>query len=329
MTRVLCALAVISLGVLATGVSPALGAFPGDNGRIAFDSARDGGDADVWTMSPDGRDQVNLTANSEGEDFAASWRADGKQIAFMSNRETPNNPTPPGSPGPDFEIFVMDADGSNQKQITFNDVGDEFPAWSPDGKRIVFVRNFADFFQPDSDIFTMRANGTHERRLTNSPGVNDFDPEWSPDGRRIAFASERDGDAEIYTMRPNGSGVRQLTFNDQFDGHPSWSPDARKIAFTSRRDVGPETPFQLEIYTMRADGRDQTRLTFDDLADEFPAWSPDGRQIAFTSFREFTTGLAEVFTMRADGSEQVNRTNNPALDRTRDWQPLDDDHHDD
>jgi TolB protein len=331
MTRILCALAVICLGGLATGVSPALGAFPGDNGKIAFDSDRDGGDRDVWTMSPNGRNQINLTANSEAEDTSPSWRADGKKIAFMSDRETPTNPTPPGSPGPDSEILVMDADGSNQTQITFNALDDEGPGWSPDGKRIVFQRDFDPVRgQADYDIFTMRANGVDERNLTNSPGIQDFDPEWSPDGRRIAFASDRDGDAEIYTIKPNGSGVRQLTFNGQFDGQPSWSPDGRKIAFASRRDAVPETPRQFEIYTMRADGRDQTRLTFDDLFDEFPAWSSDGRQIAFLSGRDSDMTLnGEIFAMRADGSKQVNRTNNLAFDRTPDWQPLDDDHHGD
>ena len=65
MTRILCALAVICVGGFATGVSPALGAFPGDNGKIAFDSVRDGDDSDIWTMSPSGSNQVNLTANSE------------------------------------------------------------------------------------------------------------------------------------------------------------------------------------------------------------------------------------------------------------------------
>ena len=64
MTRILCALAFICLGGFATGVSPALGAFPGDNGNIAFDSSRDGGDLDIWTMNPDGSNPLNLTANA-------------------------------------------------------------------------------------------------------------------------------------------------------------------------------------------------------------------------------------------------------------------------
>lgn len=329
LARILLSLAVISLGGLAAGVSPSLATFPGDNGKIAFDSERDGGDSDIWTMSPIGSNLVNLTADFEASDQLANWRADGRKIVFMSDRETPSNPTLPIMEGPDFEIFVMNADGSNQTQITFNELDDEAPAWSPNGKRIVFQRDFDTVRgQVDYDILRMRANGAHERNLTNSPGVQDFGPDWSPDGRRIAFSGEGDGDAEIYTMRPNGSGVRQLTFNSgptQFDGDPNWSPDGRKIAFTSERDAVPETPFQVEIYTMRADGGDQTRLTFDDLSDFFPAWSPDGRKIAFTSFRDATEEAednAEIYTMRADGSDQVRRTNNPAFDADPDWQPL-------
>jgi Tol biopolymer transport system component len=331
MTRILCALAVICVGGLATGVSPALGAFPGDNGKIAFDRFRDGGEIpDIWTMNPDGSNQVNLTANSPAFDGLANWRADGQKIAFMSDRATPDNPTVPGIEGPDFEIFMMDADGSNQTQITFNDLDDENPAWSPDGRRIVFQRDFDPVRgQVDLDILTMKADGTREKNLTNSPGVLDLESNWSPNGRRIAFGSDRDGDGEIYTMRPNGAGVRQLTFNDgPLDGAPNWSPDSRMIAFDSDRDLTEETPFQTEIYTMRADGGEQTRLTFDDLSDFFPAWSPDGREIAFTSFRDVTPETennAEIFTMAANGSDQVNRTNNPAFDAAPDWQPLDDD----
>jgi Tol biopolymer transport system component len=334
MTRILCALTVICVGCFATGVSPALGAFPGDNGKIAFNSFRDGDDSDIWTMSPSGSNQVNLTANSD-EDNLANWRADGRKLAFMSDRETPANPVPPGLAGPDFEIFVMNADGSRLTQITFNELDDENPAWSPDGKRIVFQRDLDPVRgQTDYDIFTMKADGSRQRNRTNNPALMDVDPNWSPNGRRIAFSSDRDGDGEIYTMRRNGSGVRQLTFNDgPLDLAPNWSPDGRVIAFDSDRDLTEETPFQVEIYTMRANGDDQTRLTFDDLSDFAPAWSPDGRRIAFTSFRDVTPeaeGNAEIYTMKPDGSDLTRLTQDRAFDGFPDWQPLDDDDdHDD
>ena len=140
------------------GAAPALGAFPGENGRILFESFRAGGEErDIWTMGPNGRHPVNLTAGSPAFDGRASWRPDGRKIVFMSDRATPGNPTPPGFPGPDFEIFVMNADGSNQTQITFNDRDDEAPAWSPDGSMIVFSRDLDPVRgQVDNDIYTMQ-----------------------------------------------------------------------------------------------------------------------------------------------------------------------------
>ena len=109
----------------------------------------------------------------------------------------------------------MNADGSNPTQITFNDLDDDGPAWSPDGRMLVFQRDLDPVRgEIDShDILTMKADGTRERNITNSPGVDEIDPDWSPDGGRIAFASDRDGDDEIYTMKPDGSRVRQLTSN--------------------------------------------------------------------------------------------------------------------
>ena len=135
MIRIWPALAVVFVVGLAAA-APSFGAFPGENGKIAFDSDRRGGDEDIWTMDPDGGNLVNLTAKSKANDFAPNWRADGRRIAFMSDRVTANNPEG------DSEIFIMKADGSHQRQITFNALDDESPAWSPDGRRIAFSRDF-------------------------------------------------------------------------------------------------------------------------------------------------------------------------------------------
>lgn len=324
MFRLVLVAAVVCAGGIAAGVSPALAAFPGHNGKIAFDSERHGGDFDIWTMNPDGSGLANLTAGSEAQDELANWRADGRKIVFQSDRETAFNPAPPGFDGPDYELFAMNADGSKPRQLTFNELDDEDPAWSPDGRRIVFRRDLNPVRgETDYDIFTMRVDGTRETNLTNSPGVHDDHPNWSPDGRRIVFISDRDGDLEIYTMSPNGSDVRQLTLNAFDDEHPNWSPDGRMIVFNSLRDEN------FDIYAMRADGGGERRLTTHPDGDGFPAWSPDGRMIAFASDRD---GCCNVFTMRADGRAQVNRTNSDTFNLVPDWQPLvddDDDHEDD
>ena len=316
LSRILRLLAVICIGGLAAGVSPALGAFPGANGKIAFDSDRQGGDSDIWTMNPNGGSRDNLTPNADGEDAQANWRADGRKIVFVSNRETPSNPTVPVMEGPDFEVFVMNADGSRQTQITFNELDDENAAWSPDG-RIVFQRDLDPVpGELDYDILTMTAEGNRELNLTNSPGVLDWQPNWSPDGRQIVFASapDADSDNDIYKMRPDGSGRMRLTVDALDNEFPNWSPDGTRIAFNSNRD----DPENYEVYTMRARGGAVTRLTSNDAGDGLPAWSPDGHRIAFDSNR---AGSPDIHTMRADGRNQVNVTNRDAFDYAADWQP--------
>jgi Tol biopolymer transport system component len=156
----------ICFGGLAAGVSPAPAAFPGENGKIAFASDRNGGNMDIWTMGANGRHPVDLTADSGGFDIGARWRADGHKLVFQSDRTTAANPEG------DTEIFVMNANGSHQTQITFNALDDEFPSWSSDG-RIVFARDLDPFRgQIDEDIFTMNADGTDQRNVTNTPGVD-------------------------------------------------------------------------------------------------------------------------------------------------------------
>jgi TolB protein len=207
--------------VLAVGVPPAFGAEGSDeNGRIVFVSdRRTGEDLDIWSMRPDGRNPVNLTADSVADDFSPSWRPDGRKIAFMSNRVTATNPEG------EFEIFVMNADGSRVRQLTTNRLDDEVPSWSPDGRKLVFQRDFDPVVgEVDYDILTMQADGTRQRNLTRCPGVQDFDADWSPDGRKIAFVSERDGDFEVYTMRADGSRQVNRTRNPAFDLDPDWQP---------------------------------------------------------------------------------------------------------
>ncbi|WP_270037424.1 TolB family protein [Solirubrobacter ginsenosidimutans] len=316
------------MGGLVAGAGTALGAFPGANGKIAFGSDRPVAgqppNDNIWTMRADGRKLVNLTPDSPTSDDNPNWRADGQQIVFESDRRTPGNPIPKGFEGPDFEIFSMNADGSDVRQITFNELDDEDPAWSPDGRHIVFVRDFDPVRgQVNYDIFTMRASGGDERNITNHPDPLDQVPNWSPDGERIAFTSNRGGGdgveaAEIYTMRVDGSRVQQLTDNDTFDGAPNWSPSGRKLSFQSHREG------QLSIYTMRRDGGRQERLTFDVPGAFGSAWAPNGCRVAFSSFAN-----PEIFTINVDGTGPRNLTNNPAFDFAPDWQPLDDHHGDD
>jgi Tol biopolymer transport system component len=319
--RTIWAVAVVCV---AGSASPAIA---GEHGTIVFDSLRAGGEEpDIWTMSAKGRNPINLTPGSPAFDGLADWRPDGRKIAFISDRAAPGNPVLPGQASPDREVFLMNADGSNLTQVTFNELSDDDVAFSPDGRSLLVRRDLDPVHGQDApDLIAIKVDSGRERNLTNSPDIDEVDPEWSPDGNRIAFTSDRDGDGEIYTMKVDGSRVRQVTTNTVGDESPSWSPDGRTLAFMSDRDPVDDTGFAWDIYTMRPDGDRQTRLTVGGLDDFAPRWSPDGRAILFATFRHATLGggelNAEIYTMRPDGSKPSRLTQNLAFDGFPDWRP--------
>ena len=161
--------------------------------------------------------QIALTPpDAAGRDVAPSWSPDGTRIAFASNGH--NFPAYP-NPDRDFEIWVMNADGTNPTRLTDNTAYDRSPAWSPDGTQIAFVSG------PDQDdfiqaIYVMNAiDGTGQTMIT-SDVVYQAAPAWSPDGTLIAFVSGRDGTNEIYRMNANGTDQTRLTNSAGSDGDP-------------------------------------------------------------------------------------------------------------
>jgi dipeptidyl aminopeptidase/acylaminoacyl peptidase len=207
----------------------------------------------------------------------------------------------------DFEIWVMNADGSGQRKLTDNSATDWSPSWSPDSAQIAFVSNR----DGNDEIYIMNVDGSDQRRLTATDASESF-PAWSPDGTEISFDSDRDGNWEIYVMTSDGSNVRRLTNDPADDWITSWSPDGSHIVFESKRDGN------YEIYVMNADGGNQRRLTDNRVHDGFPAWSPDGAQIAFMSKRD---GNYEIYVMNADGTNQQRVTDNRAEDSDPAWSP--------
>jgi Tol biopolymer transport system component len=188
-----------------------------DGKQIAF--CRDG---DIWVMrvSSGPNAQVSdlrpLTSTPKRYDSSPDWSPDGTQIAFVVNLGGPRVESP------DFdrttaEIYVMNADGTNLRQLTHDKFADYGPAWSPDGKRIAFESNH----DGNDQIYVMDSDGRNIQRLTNN-NANDISPVWSPDGTRIAFSSDRDGNSEIYVMNANGSNQTRLTKTAMDNWHPTW-----------------------------------------------------------------------------------------------------------
>jgi serine/threonine-protein kinase len=207
----------------------------------------------------------------------------------------------------DWDIYAMNADGSNLRNLTNNNVDDFAPAWSPDGRTVAFH----SYLDGDEEVYVMDADGSNLRKLTNN-FVNDREPTWSPDGWQIAFWSDSNGTWDIFVMNADGSERRRLTtaFADDFDPH--WSPDGQSIVFASNRS-GNDDIYMVNVAT----GAEQ-QLTEHPANDRYPAWSPDGEQIVFMSER---TGNGEIYLMNADGRNQRNLTEHPTWDTQPHWSP--------
>ena len=291
-----------------------------DGTEIAFISQRDG-NSEIYVMGADGSNPTNLTQH-EDADYFPVWSPNGNRIAFMTNREMNGLVVMEATPKImilfDTEIFVMNADGSGQTNLTDHSAWDGYPSWSPDGSKIVFQSDRDPgpsellVVVPEnlgSEIYSMNADGSSPTALSWNP-EDDTYPTWSPDGSKIVFQSYRDGNWEIYTMNPDGTGQTRLTNHPDADSDATWSPNGDWITFRSYRDGN------AEIYKMTPTGGFTTRLTTSPDGDWGPSWSPDGSQIVFHSSRD---GNAEIYRMNADGSLQTRLTDSPGWDLHPFW----------
>jgi Tol biopolymer transport system component len=319
-------LALFAAAALAAGVLAQVGlaqpvetsAFPGTGGAIVYATSQDSSTTsllNIFRMDGDGFGKTKLT-DSSGLNYAPSWSADGKKIAF-TNRVT----------GQNSEVFQMNADGSEETNLTNEpSARDSGPAWTPDNNKIAFVSDRSGNL--DIYLMTLGENGQFLglTQITTST-ASDFVPSVSPDGNKIAFVSDRSGSGnfDIYVMKaaPESSTNRptRLTKSLAEDSGPDWSPDGTQIAFMSDRTGN------FEIFRMKAkpEGKRNrpVNLTNDPSFDAFPSWSPDGKLIAFS--RSSTQGdPQDIWRMKAaDGTNQVNLTNSPEIDDfDPSWQPL-------
>ena len=191
------------------------GAWSPDGTLLAFHSNRavlEGGAvgkyniyiADMTTRKP-GVKQWAVTALDDASNRRPRWSPDGTLILFESDRDG------------DTELYTIDTEGKNLKQLTNNDKTDKDAEWSSGGIAFVSKRD------GNNEIYRMDPDGGVQTNLTNNP-KDDSDPKWSPNGRKILFSTRRDGDREVYVIDADGGNVQNLTNDPGKDVSGSWNP---------------------------------------------------------------------------------------------------------
>jgi Tol biopolymer transport system component len=271
---------------------------------IVFDSNRDG-DLDIYTMSEDGTG-VRQLVNEDGRDFEPDVSADGKTIVYASQPKGSDN----------TRLNLMEIDGGNRRLLTSGPaaglvVTDDYPHWSPDGKRIVFQRTTATDEGVDADLWLIDVETGEETQLTDTPDAWDSTPSFAADGNSVVFESSRDRQgSDVYRLDLRTREVARLTAEPGNDLEAKESPDGRHVVFASERDG------DYEVYVMDVDGGNVRQLTDDEAVDRCAHWSPDGSRLSFYSERD---GDREIYVMRTDGSDQRRLTSSPGVDEVPAW----------
>ena len=233
------------------------------------------------------------------------WSPDGLRIVFADA----------GNHAGKSEIFLINADGSNRKQLTHSKGGSSAttPAWSPDGSKIGFA--MPDSPKTAARIYVVDPDGNNLKPITT--GIS---PQWSPDGRKLTFYRwATENRSSIWIANADGSEPRQITDETSMSLCPRWSPDGNKIVFSSNRDG------HSAIYTVNPDGSGLQRIVYANDADfYYPILSPDGTQLIVDTGRPFqmngrpfideaTTRVVLIRLNRTHATEILDKGHSPTV----------------
>jgi TolB protein len=316
-------IALVALPAALAGAAPAWATFPGDNGRLLFQRPA-GEQMDLFTIRADGTRPKRLLGGPAFDD-KAEWSPDGRRIAFARSGK---NPIPE-------EIWTANAKGGDLRRLTSWGKISAAPTWTADGRIVYFTtKDFPPPAAPDappppSELYSMAADGSDQRRLTNEE-VMKTDPAVSPTDGSVAYIAFEPVTGEpgafelgLFSIASDGSGLRTLVpFSPRRDVfNANWSPDGSRIV------VEIASGGQSDLAVMNPDGTRMRRLTRTRALETNPVWSPDGSRIAFTSDRHVRRGKRErwgpefeLYVMRATGSRIRRLTRNSVPDLVPDWQ---------
>jgi TolB protein len=265
-------------------------------GKIVFTSTRSG-NGEIYAIKPDGSGLRQLT-NDPDMDFNPIWSPDGTKIAFMRVKATPDVVNAPPGARPPISIYVMNADGSDQRNLTPEGVRSfRNLTWSPDSKQLA-VECTQKLTDPDGNgqICVINVDGSGVQRVV-PPQLFGTSPSWSPDGRWIAFrgqASSMDQPAiGIYLVSPDGKQLRTITAKSSTPDPLAWSPDGTRLAYAFGKQ-----PKDIAVIDVDGSGEHDIALNTTSLSD--PLWSPDG-----TRFLIMSEGGVSVINVDGTGMREV------------------------
>jgi len=255
----------------------------------------------IYTVADDGSDIHGVPApGTNASRMTPSYSPDGRQIAFTQTAD-----------GDRTHIHVMNADGTDIRQVTHSEHADTYPAFSPDGSQIVFARahrHRTDFLARtpwvDVDVYVVSLDGTGEQRLTQESFYDMSPPYFSPDGTDILFAaspaSANSPNRRVYRVDVKSRTLHALTDGSSFDFDPVFSPDGSTIAFMSSRGQDRSVPGGYEVWTMDRTGANARELTHARQFFMLPYYFPDGRSLLVV--KELPDNVHhEIWRMDADG----------------------------
>ena len=246
--------------------------------------------------------QEKLLTHNQSEDRYASFSSAGDQIVFESDRDG------------DWNIYLMDSDGKNQRSLTTHTSEDRRPSWHPSDKKIVFESNREGKFALYE--YTIKTKRTKRIPILGLSGEPMF-ARYSPNGRFLAFSDRKsDQESNIAICKHNGRGLKHLTNHSFRTFYPNWSPDGDTLVFFSRHETNNKDD---EIYKIGVDGFGMKRLTKWPKHNFCPVWSSDGTKIAYVTSIEGTR--PEIYVMAANGSHQTRITFNEDGDTLPNWSP--------
>ena len=235
-----------------------------------------------------------------------------------------------------YDIYLINPDGSAQINLTQHPATDVRPTWSPDGARIAFVSNreYGTFTQDgtptqNNDIYIMNWDGTSLFKLTREPGHYGH-LAWSPDGNRIFFTSNNNEHRGYSAIDAHSGDIIHSSNGREFAPEDpgsvlslAWSPNGNKIAFSYFLDSTLESQerrrfLPIDLYLVGTDGAGLLNLTNGMGYNDDPAWSPDGNKIAFYSRRDANEG---IYVMDADGANLIDLSPVWSIDYDPTWSP--------